>query len=103
MVTGNTTSRDDLITDVKSGLNNVEELLKEAATSTGDKAAELRDSALTALKRARETLVDVQDTVVERGKAAARATDDYVHDNPWRSLGMAVAAGIVIGLLINRR
>ena len=96
-------SSQDLITDVKSGLHNVEELLREAASSTGDKAVELRDSALSSLKRARETLMDVQDTVVERGRKVARATDDYVHDNPWRSLGVAVAAGIVIGLLINRR
>ncbi|MBU4611249.1 DUF883 domain-containing protein [Achromobacter sp. GG226] len=96
-------SSQDLITDVKSGLHNVEELLREAASSTGDKAAELRDSALSSLKRARETLMDVQDTVVERGRKVARATDDYVHDNPWRSLGVAVAAGFVIGLLINRR
>jgi ElaB/YqjD/DUF883 family membrane-anchored ribosome-binding protein len=102
MATGNT-SRDALITDVKSGLNNVEELLREAASSTGDRASELRDSALASLRTARESLVDLQENMLERGKKAARATDDYVHDNPWRSLGIAVATGFVIGLLINRR
>lgn len=102
MATGNT-SRDDLITDVKSGLNNVEELLREAASSTGDRATELRASAMASLRTARESLVDLQESMLERGKKAARATDDYVHDNPWRSLGIAVATGFVIGLLINRR
>src|SRR5690606_20483534 len=102
MTTGNT-SRDDLITDVKSGLNNVEELLREAASSTGDRATELRASAMASLRTARESLVDLQESMLERGKKAARATDDYVHDNPWRSLGIAVATGFVIGLLINRR
>jgi len=102
MATDNT-SRDALITDVKSGLNNVEELLREAASSTGDRATELRDSALASLRTARESLVHLQENMLERGKKAARATDDYVHDNPWRSLGIAVATGFVIGLLINRR
>ena len=102
MATGNT-SRDALITDVKSGLNNVEELLREAATRTGDRATELRDSAMAALRSASESMVDLQENMLERGKKAARATDDYVHDNPWRSLGIAVATGFVIGLLINRR
>jgi len=102
MSTG-TPSREELITDVKSGLSNVEELLREAASSTGERANELRASAMTALRNTRESLVDLQDSVFERGKAAARATDDYVHDNPWRSLGMAVAVGFVIGLLINKR
>jgi len=102
MAIGNT-SRDDLITDVKSGLNNVEELLREAASSTGDRATELRASAMASLRTARESLLDLQEEMLERGKKAARATDDYVHDNPWRSLGIAVATGFVIGLLINRR
>ena len=34
---------------------------------------------------------------------AARATDDYVHENPWPALGVAVVGGFVIGLLMNRR
>ncbi len=96
-------SSQELITDVKSGLHNVEELLREAASNTGDKATELRESALASLKRARETLMDVQDEVVERSRKAIRVTDDYVHDNPWQALGVAVAAGFVIGLLITRR
>ncbi len=98
-----TVSNDELISEVKSGLRQVEDLLKEAAASTGEKASELRATALTSLKRARERLADVQDIVVERGKAAARATDDYVHDNPWRALGVAVAVGVIIGLIVTRR
>lgn len=96
-------SREDLISDVKSGLHDVEELLREAASTTGEKASELRDSALTTLKHARETLVDVQDSVVERSKAAARATDDYVHDNPWRVTVGAAAVGFLLGMLVSRR
>jgi len=40
---------------------------------------------------------------MDRAKQAARYTDDYVHDNPWVSIGVAAATGFVIGLLINRR
>lgn len=98
-----TTSREDLITDVKSGLSNVEDLLREAAASTGDRATELRNTAMASLRTARESVADLQDSLMQRGKAAARATDDYVHDNPWRSLGIAVAAGVLVGLLINKR
>ena len=31
--------------------------------------------------------------VVEKTKAAARATDDYVHDNPRKSVGIAAGVG----------
>src|SRR3546814_3129730 len=69
----------------------------EAADATGDKAAELRESAMRSLKRTREALYDTQDALLERGRKAARATDDYVHDNPWQAIGMAGLAGVLIG------
>lgn len=96
-------NRDRLISDVKNVLSDTEELLRAAASSTGDKAVELRDRAMVSLKRAKEKIEDVQDLVVERSKAAARATDDYVHDHPWRAVGMAAAVGFLIGLIVNRR
>jgi len=74
-----------------------------APKATGEKAAELRDRALQQLKALRERLGDAQDVALKKGKAAAIATDDYVHDNPWRSILAAASVGVVIGLLIARR
>jgi ElaB/YqjD/DUF883 family membrane-anchored ribosome-binding protein len=48
-------------------------------------------------------LADAQENLVEKGKVAAKATDEYVHENPWRSIGISAAVGLVIGLLIGRR
>jgi ElaB/YqjD/DUF883 family membrane-anchored ribosome-binding protein len=96
-------AKENLIDSVKTGLSDAESLLREAASSTGDKAAELRDRALASLKRTRETMYEVQDAVLERGRKAARATDDYVHDNPWQAIGIAGVTGLLVGLLISRR
>lgn len=91
------------MTDIKAVLADAEDLLKQAASTTGDRANELREKAMAQLKQAKEKASDVQVIVVEKGKAAARVTDDYVHDHPWQSLGMAAAAGFIVGLLINRK
>ena len=32
---------------------------------------------------------------LDQAKAAARATDDYVHDNPWQAIGVAAAVGFL--------
>lgn len=98
-----TINKERIITDVKGVLDDAEDLLKQASTSTGDRAVELRERALDSLKRGAEALQDLQDSLVERSRAAARVTDDYVHDNPWRSIGIAAAAGFLVGLLVNRR
>ncbi|HUG58028.1 MAG TPA: DUF883 family protein [Candidimonas sp.] len=96
-------SEDAFIDSVKESLDDAEKLLREAASSTGDKATELRERAMQSLRRTREALYDTQDALVERGRRAARVTDDYVHDNPWQAIGMAGLAGVLIGALICRR
>ena len=55
------------------------------------------------LRAARLKLEDVDAAIRDKAREAARATDDYVHENPWRSIGVAAGAGLVIGLLIGRR
>ena len=96
-------AKEKLIDSVKSSLNDAENLLREAAGTTGGKAAELRDRAMASLKRTREALYDAQDAVLEKGRRAARATDDYVHDNPWQAITIAGVTGLLLGLLISRR
>ena len=48
-------------------------------------------------------LAEAEDIIVQRSKQAARATDDFVRENPWQSVGAAAGIGLVIGLLIGRR
>lgn len=96
-------NRERLIDNVKSSLNDAESLLREAAAATGEKATELRERAAASIKRTRETLYVAQDAIVEQSRKAARATDDYVHDKPWQSIGIAGAVGFLLGVLISRR
>ena len=52
---------------------------------------------------ARPSISVIEKTAIETTKTAVRATDNYVHENPWRAIGIAVGIGVVIGLLLNRR
>ena len=91
------------MTDIKSVLADAEELLKQAANTTGEHASELSGRALTLLKKAQEKVSDVQVVVAEKSKQAARATDDYVHTHPWPTIGIAAGVGVVVGLLLHRK
>ncbi|WP_225721756.1 DUF883 family protein [Candidatus Vallotiella sp. (ex Adelges kitamiensis)] len=96
-------NKENLMSDIKTVLSDAEDLLKQAASTTGERATELREKALMRLRQAKEKAGDVQVVVVKKGKKAARATDDYVHDHPWTSISVAAGLGILIGLLINRK
>ena len=96
-------TNDKLVADVKMVLDDAESLLKQAAESTGNEAIALRARGMSMLREAGEKAHHLQEVVVAKGKAAARATDDYVHDHPWKAIGAAVAFGLIIGMLIGRR
>lgn len=34
---------------------------------------------------------------------AMDVTDQYVHTNPWKAIGIAAAAGMLLGLMLGRR
>lgn len=93
----------DLESDVSKAISGAEDMLAQAASSTGEKAAELRGRALEQLKALRGRLQDAHALALRQSKAAARATDDYVHDHPWRAIGVAAGVGVLVGLLIGRR
>ncbi|MEO5697951.1 MAG: DUF883 family protein [Burkholderiaceae bacterium] len=93
----------DVGADVDRAISGAEDMLTQAASATGEKAAELRGRAMEQLRALRERLNDVQGTAVEKSRAAVHATDDYVHDHPWRSILAAASLGAAIGLLIARR
>lgn len=96
-------TKERIVSDLKSGVDDAEGFLRAAAASTGDRAAELRDKAVTALKRASEQLSDLQATVIEKGRDAAILTDDYVHENPWQAIGIGAAIGFLLGVIVARR
>ena len=97
------TSKDKLITDMKVVLADVEDLLKAATAATGETATALREKAAGKLKLAAEKLTGLQEATLLKGKEAFKVTDEYVHDNPWKAVGIAAAAGFLIGLLVNRK
>lgn len=97
------THKDKLIDDVRVVISDAEELLRITASQAGEGAAALRSRIEFGLKKARVDLAQLQDAAVVKAKAAGRATDDFVHDNPWKAVGVASGIGLVVGLLIGRR
>jgi ElaB/YqjD/DUF883 family membrane-anchored ribosome-binding protein len=97
-----TGSRARLAADLRQVFDDVDQLLSQAATMTGQQAQDLRERASTTLRNARHKLQDAHANAYQQSKAAARATDDWVHENPWGAVGIAAGVAFVLGLLLNR-
>ena len=96
-------TKEKLVSDFKAVVADTEELLKLTAGQAGDKVADVRARLGERLTSAKYKLQDIEAAVVEKTKAAARATDDYVHENPWKAVGVAAGVGFLLGLLPRRR
>ena len=102
-----TVATEKLLQDFNDVVSDTEQLLKSFAAAGGEKSQALRANLEQSLAASRERLRQLEARAVERSHAAAKATDEYVHVHPWQSIavaaGLSAVAGIVLGLLLNRK
>jgi len=94
---------DDVIANFKEVVADAEALLKATADQGGEQLAEVRAKVEESLRVAKARMAEAEAALLVKTKAAAKAADAYVHENPWKVIGIAAGAGLVIGLLIGRR
>ncbi len=95
--------KDKLVSDLQTVVSDTEELLKLTAGQTGDRLCELRDRMNERLAQAKVRLAEADTALRESGRKAADATDQYVHQHPWQSVGVAAGVAFLLGLLAGRR
>jgi ElaB/YqjD/DUF883 family membrane-anchored ribosome-binding protein len=99
----NPVSKEQLIADFNVVVADAEALLKATANQGGEKLAEVRAKAEESLRVAKARMQDAQEALLLKTKEAAKATDIYVHENPWNAIGVAAGLGVLLGFLIGRR
>ncbi len=95
--------KDKLMGDLRVVIADAEELLRMTADQAGESAADIRSRVQEKMNQAKADLINLQEAAVAKAKAAGHATDEFVHENPWKSIGIAAGVGLVVGLLIGRR
>ena len=99
----NDVSKEKLVADLKVVVADAEELLRATASQASEKVVAARERIQASLATAKVKLSDAEQVLLEKSKLAAKATDEYVRDNPWQAVGVAAVAGLVLGVLISRR
>ena len=95
-------SKAKLMQDLRVVVADAEELLRATAGQAGEKVSSARERIQDSLIAAKGRLLDAEEAVVARTRQAAKVTDDYVHDNPWKAVGIGAGVGMIIGMLISR-
>lgn len=96
-------SKTQLATDFNTLVKDAEELLSRLASDAGEDYDEARERLQQTLKSAREKLDGMQELALDNAAHVRDAADGYVRRNPWESIGIGAAIGLVLGMLIARR
>ena len=96
-------TRDQLLSDLKTVVQDAEAWLRHSGQLTGDELKAAKAKFERTIVKAKDDIIRLEEAVVEKTKIAAKATDEYVQENPWKAVGLGTAIGIVIGLLIARK
>ena len=96
-------AKDQLVVDFRAVVTDAEELLRATAGEAGGKANAARAKIEESLRQARSKLAEVEATVATKARDAAKATDEMVHEHPWKAVGIAATVGFLLGMLIQRR
>lgn len=95
-------SKEKLMQDFRVVVADAEDLLRATAGQAGEKVAAARERIQENLVAAKVRLAAAEEAVAAKAKEAAKATDEYVHENPWKAVGIGVGVGLIVGMLISR-
>ena len=96
------TPKEKLMEDLHMVVADAEELINATASQTGEIASLARSRIQNSLAVVKDRLHAAENAVLERTRQSAKAADQYVHANPWQSIGISACAGIIVGMLIKR-
>jgi ElaB/YqjD/DUF883 family membrane-anchored ribosome-binding protein len=92
-------STERLLRDLQNVVRDGEELLRAGVQDLSEKGVAARERLAAAIEVAKETRRRLE----ERAIAGAKATDKFVREYPYQSLGAAFGVGLFLGVLLNRR
>ncbi|GAB3547911.1 stress response protein ElaB [Noviherbaspirillum agri] len=96
-------TRERLLDDLKMVIKDAEDLLKNTRQQADDGYQMARARFESTLSNARDGLSSLEETAMVAARDAMETADEYVHSNPWQSVGIGALAGLVVGLWLGRR
>ena len=90
----------ELLNDLRALVTWTEEMVTASVTG---RSAEAVEALRLRFAAAQERFTELYTTAREKAVAGAKCTDTAIRENPYRSLAIALGAGVLIGVLASRR
>ncbi len=95
-------SADQLIGELKALMTDAEALIQATEGHLDGAIGTIRSKALETLTDVKESIAGYEDILTDKAKAVVEDADNFVHRNPWESIGVAAGLGLLIGIFMRR-
>ena len=102
-ITNSAIPKDKLMEDLRLAASDAQDLLRATTNQAGVGMAAAGVKVQESLKVVKEKLMAAEAAFMEQTRQAAKITDQYVHESPWKAVGISAVAGLLVGILIARR
>jgi ElaB/YqjD/DUF883 family membrane-anchored ribosome-binding protein len=96
-------TKEQFINELHTVILDAESLLEATTGQADEVVAAARARILESLQVVKDRVAATENAVIERTRQAAKVTDQYVHENPWQSIGVCACAAVIVGILVARR
>ena len=92
-----------LLGEIRTVLDEVENLYQAGVERSAEETQELKNRLQAHLGVAQSKLQKLETHAVEQVKQQAQRVDEYINEKPYYAMGFAALAGLVVGVLLNRK
>lgn len=96
-------SQSDFSGELNNFVKDIEDLIKEATSLTGDELTQVKARLYARVAEAQESVEELGGEIAEQARKGVAATDEYVHHQPWQAIGAGAAVGLLLGFVLARR
>jgi len=96
-------SKQKMVSGFKRLLADAEALLRTSSGITGEGIDSAREKVQRQMGMMKDAMSEAEIVARDRYRQASDQTISYIRSHPGKALGVAVAAGLLIGMLINSR
>lgn len=93
----------DLAHEFKNFVTDIENLIKETASLTGDDLAQAKIKINQRIITAKHRIGTASEPLVDQARKTAARTNAYVHEKPWAVVGTSALVSFVLGMLLGHR
>ena len=83
-------------------ISDMEDLVKATTSLTGEELTEAKAALSARVVAARQSAEAMGGAIADQARTTAKATNSFVHEHPWQSIGIGAALGLLIGVVFAR-